>query len=152
MGFSKVVRRTVLFGGVLMLLAAAQCVVVAPPPGGGGGEEIVTPPPPPEGPVYANARFVRSARCEGRISRWRTRGFYDIGLRQCYACPRVYRRSIFHVRSRQACVRGIALFAAAQYLGRPGCRGAQFQFRGNCYRCPRGYRWTRRGLRCIGRR
>ena len=148
MSLHLTLRRLILAAGACMLLAASQCVVVAPPPGdGGGGGGVYDPAPPPS--TYTNARYIRSASCGRRISRWRTRGFYDAGLRSCYACPRGFRRSVFGVRSRQACVRGVARFTRAQYLGRAGCRGREFRYRNNCYRCPRGYVTTRRGTRCV---
>ena len=146
MQLSLMVRRLLLAFGACMLLAASQCVVVAPPPGGGG----YNPPPPPRAD-YRNARYVRGIRCDRRVSRWRTRGFYDRRFRACYACPRGYRKSVFSVRSRRACVTGVARFFRAQYLGRPGCRAGEFRYRGNCYRCPTGYGWTRRGIQCVRR-
>ena len=150
---SALFRRAALVAGMCMALAAAQCVVVAPPPGGGGGVYTPPPPPPPQ-TQYANASFTKAARCDRRQGRRGGRGFYDSGARGCYACPRGYRKSVFSVRSRKACVRGVARFSRAEYLGRRGCSGGrEFKYRQNCYRCPSGYRRVNnRGIRCYRRR
>jgi len=141
----------ILAAGLCMALGAAQCVVIQPAPGGG----VVNPPAPPPIPqtLYANANFTKAARCLQRRGRNGGRGFYDGGSARCYSCPRGYRRSVFSIRSRKACVRGVARFRRAENLGRRNCRASrEFRYRRNCYRCPGGYRRvSTRGLRCYRR-
>jgi len=136
---STVIRRLLLVAGMSMALAAAQCVVVQPAPGGGGG---VTPPPPPQQTLYANANYTKAARCNSRVGRNGGKGFYSVTGRACYSCPRGFRRAVTHgINSGRACVRGIASFRRAENLGPRGCTGnREFDFKGNCYRCPNGYR------------
>ena len=151
MNLSVTVHRLILAAGLCMALGAAQCVVVQP---GGGGGGVITPPPPPPQTLYANANFTKAAKCGRRTGRNGGRGFYDIGLRRCYSCPRGYRRSVINsVRSRKACVRGISRFRRAENLGRSNCKASrEFKFRRNCYRCPGGYRRVNTGgLRCYRR-
>jgi len=139
---TRLLHRTLLVLGMGMLLAAAQCVTVPPPR---GGAPVPTP-----SVRYANAVYTKATRCQNRIGRNGGRGFYNAARKSCFSCPRGYRRSAFSVTSRRACVRRLTRFRRAERLGRSGCKATrEFNFRGNCYRCPTGYHRVRNGgLKC----
>lgn len=85
----------------------------------------------------ARARFVRKHGCP--------RGsFLDIGLGQCFSCPRGYIRTATHVRAARACARNLITgpWARATYRGRSsGCpRGSFLDIGlGQCWACPTAY-------------
>ena len=133
-GYSRVVA-----AAALLLVGLAACVPVAsnPPPPSGGQ----TPDPPPA-PRLVEAAYVSGADCASRTANNGGRGFVDVGLNQCYACPSGYGRTIFDVRGNNACERGgpppFGTWLRAEPLGPPGCTGNSFQVGSACYQCPPG--------------
>ena len=123
----------------LLLVGLAACVPTSynppPPPGG----QIPNPPP---APRLIEASYTTGAECSSRTGNNGGRGFIDIGLNQCYACPSGYARTIFDVRGNNACERGgpppFGTWVRAEPLGRPGCSNDSFQVGSGCYHCPPG--------------
>ena len=116
--------------GAAFVLAA--CIVQQPPPGGGGG---VSPQPQP-----VQATYVQAYDCTQRIGQNGGQGFWDIGLSTCYSCPVGFARTIFDVRSAEACQTGgvFGQMSVAENLGGSGCPQGSFQSGTGCYACPPG--------------
>lgn len=121
--------------GLIFLAGCVQISPNLPPPGGGR-------PAPTPAPSFVEASYVTSPECSGRTGNNGGRGFVDIGLNQCYACPSGYNRTVFDVRGNNACERGgpppFGTWVGAEPLGRPGCTGDTFQVGSACYRRPSG--------------
>ncbi len=117
-------------------IALGACVPMAPiygPNPGGGGQPGANPIP---------ATYVTASECTQRTGNNGGRGFWDIGLSQCYSCPTDSARTVFDVRSGQACQSGgvFGPMTSAENLGGSGCPTGSFQSGGSCYSCPGGTR------------
>ncbi len=106
-------RRGAILSAIVFAAASglSACVTVAPGNGGGGGGG--------GGGIGVNPPPSYTPQCTQRVGSNGGQGFWDIGLGRCFSCPAGSDRTIFDVRSNQACQSGgpFGPMMAAEDLG-----------------------------------